>query len=52
MNKLFLSNEAISMAVRVSLEFHFNFRCKVSFEKYFSLNYLSVVSSDNVGRVA
>ena len=52
MNKLFLSNEAISMAVRDSLVIYYNFKCKVSLKKYFFLNYLSIVSSDNFGRVA
>ena len=52
MNKLFLSNETMSMAVRDSLEIYFNCRCKVNFKKYFSLNYLSIVFSDNFGCVA
>ena len=41
MNKLFLSNEAISIAVR-DLFYHI-FRCKVSFDKNYSFNHLSNV---------
>ena len=33
MNKLFLSNEAISIAVRDVFKFYHNFRCKVSFKQ-------------------
>ena len=47
----FLSNEAISMAVRDFLIFFFNFKMKVSVKKYHSLNYLLVVSSDNFGHI-
>ena len=39
----FLSNEAISIAVRDFFKIYFSFRCKVSFNKYYSLNYLSIV---------
>ena len=52
MNKLFLSNEAIAIAVR-DLFFNLSYsRCKVSFDKYYSLNHLSNVKLDNFGRIA
>ena len=52
MNKLSLSNKAISIEVR---DFFLNvsfFRCSVSFNKYFSLNCLSNIQLDHFGRVA
>ena len=52
MNKLLLSNEAISIAVRDVFEIYCNFRYKVSFNKYYFLNYLSNIYLDNLGRVA
>ena len=42
MNKLFLSNQAILIAGRDFFQFD-NFRCKVMFKNYHSLNYLSNV---------
>ena len=54
MNKLLLSNEAISIAVRdffFFLIYHI-FRCKVSFNKYYSFNYLSNQELDHYECVA
>ena len=39
MNKLLLSNEAIPIAVRDCFKIYRMFRCKVSYNKYYSLNY-------------
>ena len=53
MNKLFLSNEAILIAVRDFLKNIYNiFRSKISFHKYHSLNNLSNVQIDHFGRIA
>ena len=48
MNKLFLSNKAISIAVRDFLIIYHIFRSKISFDKYNSLSHLSNVYLDHL----
>ena len=50
MNKSFLFNEAILRVVRYFFKLIIFFRCKVSFNRYFSLNYFFEIGKDEAAK--
>ena len=52
MNKLVLSNKAISIAVRDFSKIYHIFSSTISFDEYHSLNHLPDVKFDHFGRIA